>query len=285
MPFRTWLLIASLGLTFGAGLGQAQEQTEAPQGQADKQQEPAQPLPLPVVVVEDDAATDARRRREEEAQQREVEDLVAQKGMNAATQAIKSATNDMRDYALYSTVAVWVGTALLFYTLCLSRSANSAAHTAVRVTREVGERQVRAYVGVATGASSIADGQVIVETVVKNFGQTPAYNLVSRTMSGTVYSTSVESFLSEASEKLIPDIDQQKTIQPGQSFTITTRGAFSQAEMDDLFSGAQYLLFCGRLFYDDASGVRRETFWAQRLEDIGTQSERVYLYGKYNKAT
>lgn len=47
--------------------------------------------------------------------------------MNAATQAMNKATEDMRDYALYSTVLLGVGTVLLIGTLLLTLQANNAA--------------------------------------------------------------------------------------------------------------------------------------------------------------
>ncbi|KAA0920608.1 hypothetical protein FLO80_00010 [Aquicoccus porphyridii] len=123
------MLIVAIGLIAVTGLGQAQEQTEGTKGQASQQQGPTQALPLsiPVNIVEDQAAADARKRREEEARQREIADLAAQQGMNAATQSIDAATQDMRDYALYSTLLVALGTGLLFYTLWLTRQANRAA--------------------------------------------------------------------------------------------------------------------------------------------------------------
>lgn len=140
-------VFAVIGLALATS-GQAQNQTESPQGETDQQNQPAYapPLPFPVEIVEDQATTDARNRGEEEARQREIADLAAQEGMNAATQAIKAATNDMRDYALYSTIAVWVGTVLLIITLVLGWFANRAAVDAVRVTREVGRDQSRAYI-------------------------------------------------------------------------------------------------------------------------------------------
>ena len=115
MPFRPWMYVFALGLTLATS-GQAQDQTESPQGEANQQSQPPYepPLPFPVEIAEDKTAADARERGEEEARQREIADLAAQKGMNAATQAIKTATNDVRDYALYSTIAVCIGTALLF---------------------------------------------------------------------------------------------------------------------------------------------------------------------------
>lgn len=186
MPYRTWLFIAALGLTLSASLGQAQEQANSPGGQAGQEQSPISPdipTPFPVEIVENDAAADARQRSEEEARQREISDLAAQEGMNAATQSIEQATQDMRDYALYSTIAVWVGTFLLVLNLMQVRKANEAAQKAVSVTRDIGEAQVRAYLGVigiepqkVKITAKAAPSQVALQlnAQLENSGQSPA---------------------------------------------------------------------------------------------------------------
>jgi hypothetical protein len=87
----------------------------------------------------------------------------------------------MRDYALYSTIAVWVGTVLLFYTLWLTRQANRAAQDAVDVTRSMGEAQLRAYIsfGGLRMISHREDGSLDkifwrLHFSIKNTGATPA---------------------------------------------------------------------------------------------------------------
>ncbi|PKP79020.1 MAG: hypothetical protein CVT81_00735 [Alphaproteobacteria bacterium HGW-Alphaproteobacteria-3] len=95
--------------------------------------------------------------------------------MDESTRAMNAATQDMRDYALYSTVLVGVGTFLLFVTLGLTYMANRAAQDAVTATREMGEAQIRAYL-VVGGKKIVNDYlSVIPEIEVKvfNHGQTP----------------------------------------------------------------------------------------------------------------
>jgi len=130
-----WVIIIALGLGL-ATLGQAQNQA-APQGEVIQESTPSYepPLPFPIEVVEDQATTEARKRSEEEARQREIADLAAQEGMNAATQEINTATKDMRDYALYSTIIVFIGTLLLIWTLVETRKASSAAHAGLLVMK------------------------------------------------------------------------------------------------------------------------------------------------------
>jgi len=183
MPYRAWLLIAALGLIVAASLGQAQEQAQEAEWQTEPQQGPAQslPRPFPIVIVEDDAAAEARQRQEEESRQREIEDLIAQQGMNAATQAMNAATQDMRDYALYSTIFIGIGTVLLVVTLYLTGQANRAAVESVAVTRRIGEAQTRAYLSfdsIDAGYIAQADGEITgirLRPNIRNTGQTPAY--------------------------------------------------------------------------------------------------------------
>lgn len=148
MSRRYWFIVVAFGLIVFPLLGQAQDQSDQASGKTN--QESHQPYKLPftigVDVVESKAAAEARERHESEARQREKDDLVAQKGMNAATQEINTATQAMATYAYWSTALVGLGTALLFLTLYLTYQANQGAQAAVDVTRQIGEAQVRAYV-------------------------------------------------------------------------------------------------------------------------------------------
>lgn len=188
---RYGVLVLAFGLMISALSGQAQEQNEEPQGAATEEQSQPQilPLPLPVEIIESDAAADARQRSEDEAKDREIRDLVAQEGMNAATQSIEAATKDMRDYALYSTLAVWVGTILLFYTLWLTRQANRAAQDAVNVTRDMGQAQIRAYVHLSridvegqseTTTVDLNSAAWSFIAVFQNYGSTPAIDIAQQ---------------------------------------------------------------------------------------------------------
>ena len=144
------IAILALGLILSCGLGQAQEQANPGESAAPAQEQPPPPLPvpLPVQIIEDDESANARQRREAEAAQREKDDLLAQQGMNAATQAMNDVTQRMALYSLISTTLVALGTGLLFWTLQLTRDANRSAREAVKVTSIIGEKQVQAYVSV-----------------------------------------------------------------------------------------------------------------------------------------
>ena len=129
MSKRSWVFAVSLGLIALPGLGQSQGEAQNEQVQTTTQQEPAQttPFSIPIQIVEDDAAAEARERREAETRQHDKDDLIAQQGMNAATQAMNEATQRMAEYAFWSTLAIWIGTILLIGTLVLAVLTNTLA--------------------------------------------------------------------------------------------------------------------------------------------------------------
>lgn len=165
----------ALGLICLPILGQAQEEAGDEKGQASQQEQPAKPypLPFPVEIVEDQTEADARKRREAESRQNEIDDLAAQQGMNEATRAMNDATQEMRDYAYVQTWLVGIGSVLLFATLYYAREANG-------VSREIGQKQVRAYLaddGVRIHWSGDKLGEPRIENIevsIKNTGQSPA---------------------------------------------------------------------------------------------------------------
>jgi hypothetical protein len=172
-----WIIAVALGLTITSALGQTKEQAENTREETEEQQSPPTlsiASPLSVEIVEDQSAAQARQRREEESRQTEIADLAAQQGMNVATQSIERATRDMRDYAFYSTIAVWAGTVLLILTLVLSWMANRAAQAAVRVTREIGRAQATSYLVMEYVITRPSNAVILAEYSVKNVGITPS---------------------------------------------------------------------------------------------------------------
>ncbi len=217
-----WFFAIAIGLSIAAS-GQAQEQidrsqqnTQAEQGATDEE-----PFSVPVRIIEDEAQAEARERREAESAQREKEDLVAQQGMNAATQAMNEATQSMKKAAWWSLVAV--GTGLLIWTLLVSRQANAAARDAVEVTREIGNRQTRAYCGVENISAipvkdpDFKDGRPLyAEVIIKNFGQTPAHECSGRAVLVTYAQT--KGVLRQIKK---PPIKSRATLNPGAPFSFT----------------------------------------------------------------
>jgi hypothetical protein len=74
----------------------------------------------------------------------------------------------------------WWGTWLLFGTLIFTGFAAIAAWLTFRVMKRTGERQLRAYLSVVRAELRNVDGGVMeADVVIKNSGQTPAYEVVT----------------------------------------------------------------------------------------------------------
>ncbi len=185
MSFRAWMLVATLGLMFLPTLAQAQEQAQSPSRNAKTDDGPPNEnaFSIPVELVESEEATKARESREAESRQNEIDDLVAQQGMNAATQAMNDATQKMALHSLLSTIAVWAGTGLLIWTLFETRRTANAANDTLRADRayvaydECFAEWWFGETGVPEGLGP--DGVVVphgisVAIIFRNFGKTPA---------------------------------------------------------------------------------------------------------------
>jgi hypothetical protein len=177
MPKRTWLAPIVLGIVvlgFVSGV-QAQVGQNDEQRQTSPEENPADSssFAIPIEIIEDQAEADARQRREQEADQRQIDDLLAQQGMDQATQR-------MTDLAEKQTWLIGIGTLLLFVTLYFAYQANRAAFAAVKVTKDIGERQVRAYVHPDGFTLTHTDDEFLpcVTMHYKNFGQSPARRIV-----------------------------------------------------------------------------------------------------------
>lgn len=93
------------------------------------------PWALPVEIIKNPQELELEKKNAEESRSREIEDLEAQKGMNAATQEMNDATQKMAKYALYTLVTSGLGTIILIVTVLLALQANRAAIAAVALER------------------------------------------------------------------------------------------------------------------------------------------------------
>jgi len=131
---------------------------------------PAQVMPVPVIVIEDEAKAKARERREAEAHQNQKDDLIAQQGMNEATQRM----------AQYSHISMWIitiGTILLLWTLIETCKANRVAQDIVKVTSRLGEAQIRAYLNIKMPQFRFDKNSMSVTVQLENVGQSPAVDV------------------------------------------------------------------------------------------------------------
>jgi hypothetical protein len=182
MFISRWIIAVALGLVLSTSL-KAQDEAQSGEDGASGQQQPAQvlPIPIPVQIVEDDEIVSYRERREAENEQREIDGLNAQKGINTATQAMNEATQSMKNAAWLSFGAVALGTVALVYTLLLTRQANISAIGAISVTRDIGQAQTRSYLYVDTINATFDDGVIKGEVRIANSGTSPALSVKAAT--------------------------------------------------------------------------------------------------------
>lgn len=172
---KHWIAVVALGLTAllsEVGHAQSDEASGAEQQSAETEPEGnAPPLSVRVEILESETEAIARRASEQSTEQRELRELAAQEGVNEATAR-------MANYAFWQTILIGIGTALLLYTLHLTRQANGAARQAVMVTQRIGEAQTRAYVGISDLEIRFdEDKDINIRPTFENFGQSPALNL------------------------------------------------------------------------------------------------------------
>lgn len=216
MRYGAWIIAVALGLA--ASLGQAQEQAEETDrsAQTEQPQTIQIPTPFPVKIVEDETEAITRQRQEAEARQRDIDDLLAQQGMELATRAMNQATQEMRDYAYAQTIIVGIGTVLVFLSLLIAIFANRAAFSAISVARAIGQAQTRAYLGISsvTLFQQERSGDERCKIRVKNYGVSPAINV----------SISAQCFYTEDNLEIEPDkfsvLLQNGVIHPGAELSV-----------------------------------------------------------------
>lgn len=157
-----WLAAVVFGIgLLGGGLTSAfaqnsSEQTVSDQPGRDGQQEDgnqsAEPFSFPVRILEGPKQTESAKRQEEESAQREIDDLVAQEGMNESTKRIVALT-------LLQTVLAFFGTIALIYSLHLNRKATHAATTAA-LAAEKAIHSDRAWMTVSSFNAGFAAGNI-----------------------------------------------------------------------------------------------------------------------------
>ncbi|WP_293447027.1 hypothetical protein [Planktotalea sp.] len=297
-----WVIAVAFGIVAFGSLGQAQEQkAEANKAPAQQQASSIElPNPFPVIVIESDKTTSARDREKNESRQREIDDLIAQQGMNSATQSIEAATRDMRDYSLYSTIFVGVGTILLLYTLGLTRSANNAAMRGAMASEKLLTEIERPWVlfhvldiqpTTARGEErGVIQNAIAANVKTINCGRSPAIDARSITS----FKIGSESSPLRFSEASIFENSGSVTIGPGQ-IGPGSMGVFTGTERDELMSGR--MLIYGRTLIQyraPGSKILRETETCSSfriMPNFGKNGKLVGFgvheqpYGKHNRTT
>ncbi|WP_128290920.1 hypothetical protein [Afifella aestuarii] len=178
MPRGTWIATFAIGviLSLSPEAVKCQEQSNYEGGRSPVAEEPfVLPLTFPVTIVESDAEREAGDDREKRSEHREIENLVAQRNMERSA-------HEMVILGRWQTIFLLVGTAAIVWTLFETRKAVKAADDAVIVTREIGQKQTRAYISVRINVVPPLRGSdmttpVSFDVLTRNFGHSPARNV------------------------------------------------------------------------------------------------------------
>lgn len=216
----------------------------------------------------------------------------------AAQQSMARSTVGMEQAAWVTALLTFAGVLLLGRTLIYtreaanhagaavdeSRNATAAANDTVTATREIGNRQVRAYLLLANVRFSMEnDRYPSVHARVKNFGQSPAHNV---RMWGDI--SVGPSFMPKGTKlkRQVDDSPSLSVIGPGFHAFI---GKSSVVEIDDIGldrirDGVEAIFFYGGMEYEDVFGVPHSTsflFYSTGLQFADGPYMGPYAHGNH----
>lgn len=184
-----------------------------------------------LITEEDKIATEAKESRENR-------DLEAQEGMAK-----------WAEWMFYATIATVVLTLIALFaivrTLHHTRRAADSAELMARETREIGQAQVRAYLGYEDVKISIDGGKVILHATLKNSGNSPASRVFG--WFGLVFVQDPQTLNPQDAEKKSERFSAD--MQAGARFTVNSSRDIPVAIMEKwkrgeveafIFAGAQY---------------------------------------------
>jgi hypothetical protein len=137
-----------------------------------------------------------------------------------------------------------------------ARTQLDSFHTQLSISREVMERQLRAYI-CATYDTNI---EYTMDVILKNSGQTPASNVVSHTVTEVV---SLANPIFDTA--FIPKSSSSKIINPGENFYIhTSLHSLNQDMINAIKNGSSAVFVWGQVRYKDVFGIQRVTKYRWR---------------------
>lgn len=239
------LKIAFVGLLLGVLCGAVAPSADQPESAV------VDPITLRVALAEERERADSR--------EREIQDLLAQQSMANSAQRLLEP----------SWAQVWIaafGTVGLCISLAFSYLALSGTRKAMRLQTETAHTHLRAYLGIRElELKNLAVGlDPYVTLALKNYGVTPAANLVERTglsiqPISTVYDYSVS------------HMDSGVTVLPGQDTnTVTPLGRrLTEADIKKIIEDKTHvIIFSCEIEYESMGQVRR-TETSVRFQEAG----------------
>ncbi len=208
-------------------------------------------------------------------QSRDESDLCAQ--YRAAAGA-----NDAAAWAFYQLVLSALGLAGLIGTIYFTIRATNAAVEFNRIARDTAKRELRAYITVASAqfGDLVVNGKTPVLIMLKNTGQTPAYNL--RTLSNTTlhYAGKVLTF----SEPTFDDIGVGMMGANGETELNSESVALTMQHVMGLETGILSFYAMARVRYEDTFGdIHTLSITYESIRPVAQGKFRPCAYGNEEK--
>ena len=170
---------------------------------------------------------------------------------------------------LGQTVLAIFGTWLVWRSLRLTRAATKAALDAVAVTREMGERQIRAYLGVLeiVGKNFVAGQAPEFSLKINNTGQSPARKCQARV---TLQPTEGRADNFRIRLPLTKDLISKSDISAnaGVSVNLGLGGKVENGDLDQIRSGKVSFILAGLLIYHDVFGKTKRLVFKYNSEPL-----------------
>lgn len=168
------------------------------------------------------------------------------------------------------TVLALFGTWLVWRSLRLTRAATKAALDAVAVTREMGERQIRAYLGVLDMVGkNFADGAIPEFSLrINNTGQSPARKCRALV---TIQPTEGRADNFRVRLPLTKSLISKSDISANAGVSVNLQlsgGAIKSSDLDLIRSGKVSIIFAGLLIYCDVFGKTKRLVFKYNSEPM-----------------
>jgi hypothetical protein len=234
--------------------------TRQSNNKTDKSPNPTVKAPLPVAVIKSDKDVAHDSERETKADEFNAEYLQTQETTAKASKKQVFTGRLVVGIAFIDTL-VAVG-ALLFVRrtyLETQRMAN-AAHDQVLISRDIGNRQLRAYIfSKGTRMENFESGPIRIRAETKNAGLTPAYRLQKWAICEPFDNPLPKDF--KFREAAFGGGKQVQNPGDGPQILVEPKVHLTDEIKTAIKSGQKSLYFWGGFRYDDAFGVERKTFF------------------------
>ena len=263
MLISRWVIAVTLSLIFQGGIAWSEEKPINQDAESDRNQtsqDQAAHLGFPIRILEEPEQSESAIREQQEASQREIDDLQAQ---NLAAESAQGAFR----VGVAQTVLAFFGTLALIYSLYLNRKATHAAQDAVAVTRDIGQRQIRAYLAVENVSVVVTSPFIKIAWEITNIGHSPAQNVKALGAWAGEIGEFSNTWLDEIIETPLGSIAPSGRVQNIRRTNESTLPdvSLSVDQIQEIAANKRGFWVYGRIKYSDIFGGLAETRFRYRL--------------------